>query len=71
MFLINHRRARLNTTRLVFGGVAIGALIAMPCSSNAQTPADDVAAQVRAQGYRCDQPITAKRDVKRSNRTQR
>ena len=57
----------LSTARLGCGGVAIsGALLAMLCSSNAQTPADDVAAQVRAQGYRCDQPVTAKRDVKLS-----
>jgi hypothetical protein len=53
--------------RVVFGDVAIfGALIVMLCSSNAQTPADDVAAQVRAQGYQCDQPVTAKRDVRLS-----
>src|SRR5215467_10681032 len=57
----------LSTARLVFGSVAIfGLLIAMLCSPSSQTPADDVAAQVRAQGYRCDQPITAKRDVRLS-----
>ena len=38
------------------------AFVGMPCISNAQTPAEDVAAQVRLQGYRCDQPITARRD---------
>ena len=50
--------------KLAFGSVAIsGFLIAMLCSPNSQTPADDVAAQVRAQGYRCDKPITARRDI--------
>jgi hypothetical protein len=29
----------------------------------AQTPANDLAAQIRQQGYRCNQPITAVRDV--------
>ena len=57
----------LNTARYGLEGVAIlGALIAMLCSSNSQTAADDVAAQVRSQGYRCDQPITAKRGVRLS-----
>ena len=60
------RTPGLGTTEgFVFGAVAVFVLIGMPCSS-AQTPADDIAAQVRAQGYRCDQPVTAKRDVKLS-----
>jgi hypothetical protein len=42
------------------------AFVGMPCISNAQTPAEDVAAQVRLQGYRCDQPITARRDARLS-----
>lgn len=41
-------------------------LIAVPYVCNAQTPADDVAAQVRSQGYRCDQPAAARRDLRRS-----
>jgi hypothetical protein len=41
-------------------------LIGMPCSSRSQTPADDVASQVRSQGYACDEPVTARRDVKLS-----
>jgi len=36
--------------------------------SYAQTPAADVAAQVRSQGYECDRPITATRDVRLSRR---
>ena len=46
--------------------VPASALIGMSYTCNAQTPADDVAAQIRSQGYRCDQPVTAKRDVRRS-----
>jgi hypothetical protein len=42
------------------------AFVGMPCISNAQTPAEDVAAQVRLQGYRCDQPITTRRDARLS-----
>lgn len=34
--------------------------------SQAQAPADDVAAQVRAQGYQCQQPVTATRDIQLS-----
>jgi len=48
------------------GATILAALIGMPCSTNSQTPADDVAAQVRSQGYRCDRPITATRDVRHS-----
>jgi hypothetical protein len=32
----------------------------------AQAPAGDIAAQVRSQGYACDEPVTAKRDVRLS-----
>lgn len=42
------------------------ALMGVSYTCDAQTPADDVAAQVRSQGYRCDQPVTAKRDVRAS-----
>ena len=42
------------------------ALIGVSYTCNAQTPADDVAAQIRSQGYRCDQPVTANRDRRRS-----
>jgi hypothetical protein len=42
------------------------ALIGIPGISSAQTPADAVTAQVRQQGYQCDQPTTAARDVRRS-----
>jgi hypothetical protein len=46
--------------------VSASALIGVSFTCNAQTPTDDVAAQIRIQGYRCDQPVAAKRDVRRS-----
>jgi hypothetical protein len=56
-----------STARLLLVCVSIfSVLIAMPCSSRSQTPAGDVAAQVRSQGYGCDEPVTAKRDVRLS-----
>jgi hypothetical protein len=42
---------------------AFVALVVITSSSYAQTPADDVAAQVRSQGYGCDEPIAAARDA--------
>ena len=39
------------------------ALIGVPRICDAQTPANDLAAQVCQQGYSCDQPITAIQDV--------
>jgi hypothetical protein len=45
---------------------AFVALLAGTYSSCAQTPADDVAAQVRSQGFDCDQPVTVTQDVKLS-----
>lgn len=42
------------------------ALIGIPSFPRAQTPADDVAAQIRAQGYACANPVTAERDIGRS-----
>jgi len=61
------RSPALSWKELGSAGVALGvALAGMPCLSDAQTPADDVAAQIRIQGYRCDEPVTAMRDVKLS-----
>jgi hypothetical protein len=54
-------------SRFGAGWLAVSVLwVGLANTSYAQTPADDLAAQVRQQGYRCDQPITASRDVKRS-----
>jgi hypothetical protein len=49
-------RARFKHGKALPGVTILAALIGMPCSTNSQTPADDVAAQVRSQGYRCDRP---------------
>lgn len=59
---------RLHIRPAIFiGGVAaLAALIGMSVSSYSQTPADDVSAQIRDQGYRCDRPVAAVRDVRRS-----
>jgi hypothetical protein len=43
-----------------------GSLIGMVSSLHSQTTADDVAAQIRSQGYQCDQPVTARRNVELS-----
>jgi hypothetical protein len=32
----------------------------------AQTPQEDLAAQIREQGYRCDKPLSAQKDIGRS-----
>ena len=49
---------------LALGWVEIsGFLIGIPTSLHSQTPADDLAAQVRSQGYQCDQSVTARREV--------
>jgi hypothetical protein len=40
-----------------FGSVAYAA---------GETPKDDIAAQIRTQGYACDKPLRAVRDAKRS-----
>jgi hypothetical protein len=40
-----------------------GSLIGMSSPAHAQTPAEDIAAQIRIQGHQCDQPVIAKRNV--------
>jgi hypothetical protein len=57
----------MTSTACVFSGmVMLAVLSTTTVSSRSQTPAEDVAAQIRQQGYRCDQPIGATRDVRRS-----
>jgi hypothetical protein len=48
---------------LALGGLAAVRLTlhARPSSAQ-QTPADGISAQIRAQGYRCDVPVSAERD---------
>ena len=48
----------------VFGGaVAVFLMFSSGTCSAQQTPADGIAAQIRAQGYQCDEPISAERDA--------
>ena len=48
----------------VFGSLlAIVLILNGPTCLAQQTPADGIAAQIRAQGYRCDDPISAERDA--------
>jgi hypothetical protein len=55
---------KLRPLRMAFRSMAaFVALVVITSSSYAQTPADDVAAQVRSQGYGCDEPIAAARDA--------
>jgi hypothetical protein len=55
--------------KALFGSIALLALAASLCAigyAAAQTSADVLAAQMRAQGYQCDPPLNAERDVKQS-----
>lgn len=57
----------LLTARSAFVRLSIVAVLAgAPSSARLQTLADDVAAQVRSQGYQCDTPVSATRDVELS-----
>jgi len=44
----------------------LAALTGLPVAAQAQTAAGDIAAQIRQQGYRCDEPTSATKDAKRS-----
>ena len=46
--------------------LAIFAVLASTVASHAQKPQDELAAQVRIQGFACDKAIGATRDKKRS-----
>lgn len=59
---------KVRLLRTVIGSAAVSAAFGIVHFSYAQTPANDVAAQVRSQGYECDEPITATRDARRSRR---
>ncbi len=67
-----NRRSRVlqfSAAQIAAGCLAVAVSCAgMPTVSKAQTPADDVASQIRRQGYACDGSATARRDVKRSRR---
>jgi hypothetical protein len=54
--------ARLITLSIL----ALAASICVSERAKAQTPPDVLAAQIRAQGYHCEPPFSAERDVKQS-----
>lgn len=52
--------------RVAAGLSIVAALPGAPSPARSQTAADGVAAQVRSQGYQCDEPVSATRDVELS-----
>jgi hypothetical protein len=64
--IVQMRVPDVQALRLIVGSMTIAALIGNPSSSHSQTSAADVAAQIRIQGYRCDQPVTATRNIRAS-----
>lgn len=55
-----------NSTLVILSVSAIAVSVLLSHTAEAQTPPDVLAAQIRAQGYRCEPPLRAKRDAKRS-----
>jgi hypothetical protein len=43
---------------------AVGVAIVAPALAQQEPPADDIAAQVRLQGYPCEGSVSARKDVK-------
>jgi hypothetical protein len=58
----------LTLTALMFGLLLAGEHPATVTDAAAETPAVELAAQIRTQGFACDKPQSAKRDAKRSRR---
>jgi hypothetical protein len=52
----------MNSYRLLLAFV--GAAVSIPAIAQQEPPADDIAAQVRLQGYPCDGPLSARKDAK-------
>jgi hypothetical protein len=53
---------------LVIGAFAVAAvLLGGPMAQAQEIPAQDLAAPLRVQGYRCDEPVTAQRDAQLSS----
>ena len=55
-------RARLALEFIIISGSLVGTV----SSVHSQTSADDIAAQIRSQGYQCDRPVTAARNAELS-----
>jgi hypothetical protein len=56
----------LTWPKLLAGVMMSLSLSAQAIAQDVETPKDDIAAQIRAQGYACDQPQSATRDVQAS-----
>jgi hypothetical protein len=52
--------------KLLAGVVMTLCLSAQALAEDVQSPKDDIAAQIRAQGYACDQPQSATKDAQAS-----
>jgi hypothetical protein len=52
--------------KLLAGVVTTFCLSAQAIAKDAESPKDDIAAHIRAQGYACDQPQSATRDAQAS-----
>lgn len=52
--------------RTILAAIAVAGGVALAAASAQQSPKDDIAAQLRAQGYTCDSPQSAERDVSAS-----
>jgi hypothetical protein len=51
---------------LVFSLIQFDGTFDFSARAVAQTPREDLAAQIREQGYRCGTPLNAKKDIRRS-----
>lgn len=59
--------AIISNSKLFLLSISMAAASILLChAAEAQTSPDVLAAQIRAQGYRCEPPLRAKRDAKRS-----
>jgi hypothetical protein len=56
----------LRWTKLLAAAVMTLCLSAQVLAEDVESPKDDIAAQIRAQGYACDQPQSATRDAQAS-----
>jgi hypothetical protein len=57
---------RLATALPVRLWTVFAVLVAIAGAASAQTPADDLAAQIRSQGFPCERPVSATRDARAS-----
>jgi hypothetical protein len=61
-----YRRLLTLAIGLVFSLVQFNGTFDFSARAVAQAPREDLAAQIREQGYRCDKPLNAQKDIRRS-----